>query len=363
MRPVVTLIMCLLAGTASAAEPAKKARQAIVVAIGTPGSGVPPLERAHADALQLSELLMAKAGYERVSTLIGDRATSGAVSAGIESAVADMTDDGTLLLVVVAHGAGGDFGDPAILTHGATVVDPSGSGLALDSLASALTLRTPDQNIVVIMDTAHDEAVQGVALIGPAASDWPGLPGWGLAVTTKGAGEGGPEGRMLPIISLAMSGEADSDFDGSVTISELSQYLDASMAESEDMTFDRAGAVAANLVLSTSGRTAPPAAMTPAARLPSPTARKPFKLKPVAAGLASAGALAGVISLGMYVAKRGECEDQGGQLVCGDDDAYRRYRTTQVALGWTGAGLFAAGVGFQFMPVSQGAMVGIGGRF
>ena len=65
----------------------------------------------------------------------------------------------------------------------------------------------------------------------------------------------------------------------------------------------------------------------------------------------------------MYASKRGECEHQADQLVCGDDDAYRRYRTMQVALGWTGADLFAAGVGVQFIPTAQGAMVGVTGRF
>ena len=48
---------------------------------------------------------------------------------------------GSLLFVYVGHGAGGDYGEPALLTVGATVEDPSGSGLSLERLAAALVPR------------------------------------------------------------------------------------------------------------------------------------------------------------------------------------------------------------------------------
>ena len=65
-----------------------------------------------------------------------------------------------------------------------------------------------------MMDVAHADAVGGVALIGPSASDWPGLPEWGLAVTSKAQGEGGAPGIVFPVIADGLSGTADADFDG-----------------------------------------------------------------------------------------------------------------------------------------------------
>ena len=362
MRPVASLFMCLFAGIAAAAEPEQRARQALVVAIPGPGDGVVPLERAREDAAHLSERLGSIAGFEHVVSLIDDHVTADDLSEGLRAAVASTRDDGLLLVLLVAHGAGGDFGDPAVLTHGSSVRDPVGTGLSIDALSSALRPRTSDQSIVVVMDVAHNDAVGGVALIGPAASDWSGMPEWGLAVTSKAAGEGGAPGILFPAIADGLGGEADADYDGQVTISELAHFLDETLSTQDGMPLDRSGAVAANLVLSTSGRERPAAGQAPAALPPIDKAR-PFKLKPAAIGLASAGVIAGIVSVGMYASKRDECEDQGGRLVCGDDDAYRRYRSAQVAIGVTGAGLVAAGVGLQFIPTTQGAVVGLSGRF
>ena len=362
MRPVATLFMCLFAGLAVAAEPEQVGRQALVVAIPGPGGAVAPLLQAEAHAVRMSELLETDAGFERVTRLIGGQVGADELLAGVEASLAATRDDGLLLVLVVARGAGGDFGDPALLTHGASPADPAGTGLPMSALARALSPRTAQQNVVVMMDVAHNDAVGGVALIGPSASDWPKVPEWGLAVTSKAPGEGGEPGVLFPLIEEGLAGQADGDFDGRVTISELAQFLDASLGTQDGAPLDRAGAVAANLVLSTSGREAPISAVsTPP--VPPRDQPKPFRLKPAAVGLAGAGVIAGIISVSMYASKRGECENQGGRLVCGDDDAYRRYRATQVALGWTSAGLVAAGIGLQVVPTDQGAVVGVTGRF
>ena len=362
MRFVAIVFMVMVAGLASASEPESVNRQALVVAVPGPGGGVPPLVQAEAHALKLAEVLGAEAGFERVSTLVGNQISASDLVAGLEASIAATSDDGLLLVLLVARGAGGDFGDPALLTRGASVADPAATGLSIDALASALRPRTPRQSVVVMMDVAHADAVGGVALIGPSASDWPGLPEWGLAVTSKAQGEGGAPGIVFPVITDGLSGTADADFDGQVTISELAQFLDTSLGSQAGMPLDRSGAVAANLVLSTAGREAsvPVASPSPALAVKQ---SKPFQLKPAAVGLVSAGVISGIVSVSMYASKRGECEDQGGRLVCGDDDAYRRYRAAQVALGWTSAGLVAAGIGVQFIPTSRGAMLGVAGRF
>jgi len=278
------------------------------------------------------------------------------------------SDLGTLLVVVTSRGAGGDIGEPAFLTHGAQLSHPSRTGLSIDAFASALRPRTKEQNIVVVMDASHEASVGGVALVGPSASDWPDLPDWGLTVTSKAAGSGGQEGSLIPALTEALEGQGDHNYDGRVTISELSRYLETRMDGASKDVLERDGAVAANLVVSWAGRVAPET--TAPVTVPEDSsatglkkAKGRFQLRPVPVAIASAGAVAGLLSIGMYVSKMGECEDSGGKTICGDDDAYRQFRTTQHVLGWTGAGLIVTGVGLQLMPTPDGAMVGVAGSF
>ena len=112
----------------------------------------------------------------------------------------------TILVVFVSHGAGGDIGEPAFLTYGGDVMNPQRTGLSMDAFGSAMTPRTPEQNIVVVIDASHDLSLNGVALIGPAATDWTQLPDWGVAVTSKSSGLGGPEGLIVPAVRDALSG-------------------------------------------------------------------------------------------------------------------------------------------------------------
>ena len=163
MRFVAIVFMVMVAGLASASEPESVDRQALVVAVPGPGGGVPPLVQAEAHALKLAEVLGAEAGFERVSTLVGNQISASDLVAGLEASIAATSDDGLLLVLLVARGAGGDFGDPALLTRGASVADPAATGLSIDALASALRPRTPRQSVVVMMDVAHADAVGGCA--------------------------------------------------------------------------------------------------------------------------------------------------------------------------------------------------------
>ena len=73
MRFVAIVFMVMVAGLASASEPEAVDRQALVVAVPSPGGGVPPLVQAEAHALRTAEVLQAEAGFERVATLVGNR--------------------------------------------------------------------------------------------------------------------------------------------------------------------------------------------------------------------------------------------------------------------------------------------------
>lgn len=371
MRPATALLALSFSGSAWAEESARFERVAVVIGIDQPTDDVPRLERAEESVLELADTLSGSAGYPKVITLVGEAATAAGVEAALGSGLGQTSDDGTLLVVYVGHGAGGDYGEPALLTAGAVLSDPVGTGLSVDALSAALRPRTAEQSIVVILDAAHEGGVGGVALIGPAAVDWPSLPEWGLAVTTKAAGTAGREGVLVSSMRAGIAGSADANTDGHVTISELSRFIDSRVGAGGDLALERGGAVAANLIVSdvsTAPAPAPAPAPVPVSIPVSTPTRDPgpdpvFKLKPVAVAVGAVGAAAVITSLTMYLAKKNGCEDIDGQLTCGDDAGYRQFRTTQHALGWVGGGLVLAGVGVQFIPAPQGAMVGVVGSF
>jgi hypothetical protein len=343
-------------------------RVAVVIGLDQPSDTVPPLPNGQRHARALASSLVEQAGYERIFTLIGTAATSDAVLEITAQALAQTSDDGTLLFVYVGHGAGGDFGEAALLTRGASVDDPSGTGLSLERLAQVLRPRTGDQNIITMIDASHEGSVDGVALIGPSAEGWPDVPEWGLAITTPAArGLTAEAGELIPALTDGMSGLADENYDGHVTISELARYLGGRMSDQTGSLLNTAGAVAAGLKLSDAGQTEPVVAEPVAVTTPAPElvpASQVWSGRQVSAvTLMSVGGLSAAASVVMYVSKRSECVDREGELRCGDDSSYRGYQVTQHVLGWAGVGMVTTGLGLQLIPASTGATVRVLGRF
>ena len=147
MRLATALIALFISGAASADEPVYFERVAVVVGPSQPLAELPRLEQAERGAV---------------------------VKDGLEVTA----DDGTFLVVYGGHGAGGDCGEPALLTSGVAWSDPVGTGLSVD------------------------------ALIGPSAADWPELLGWEPTVTTTAIGTAGRAGGLLPAVQAALGGAA-----------------------------------------------------------------------------------------------------------------------------------------------------------
>jgi hypothetical protein len=353
-------------GAATAAG-GQHARVALVVGIDQPSPGVPALKNGEYDAMALAQSLNAEAGYGRVFTLYGSAVTADAMLDAARQALADTADDGTLLFVYVGHGAGGDFDEPAFMTAGAQLSDPSGTGLSIERLAEVLIPRSPHQSIVVSLDAAHEGSVNGVALIGPSAEDWPNVPDWGLALTSPNArGLTAEAGRLLPALNEALSGKGDENYDGHVTISELARYVGREMSDGTGSLLHTAGSVAANLTVSDAGQERPVEAVVPdpLAVAPQLVDSNPFRLRSIPTVVASMGAVSGLASLALYVGRRGECVEYQGTLRCGEAGSdYERYRTIQHALGWTGGVLVASGIGLQVLAVPTQTSVVLSGRF
>lgn len=369
MRIAAALIGACISGVATAAE-IQHARVAVVVGIDRPNADVPALKNGEKDAIALAQIFNDSAGYGRVFTLYAGAATADAMLSTASQALAATADDGTLVFVYVGHGAGGDFGEPAFMTAGAQLSDPSGTGLSVERLAEVLRPRTPEQSIVVSLDAAHEGDVDGVALIGPSAEDWPNVPEWGLALTTPNArGLTAEAGRLLPALNEAISGKGDENFDGHVTISELARYVGREMSDGAGSLLHTAGSVAANLTVSDSGQERPvepvePVVPDPLLVVPVVADSTPFRLRPVPVVVVSVGAVSGLASLALYFSRRGDCVEYQGSLRCGEaGTGYEAYRTTQHALGWVSGVLVASGIGMSVLAEPTQTSVVFNGRF
>jgi len=365
------LIGACLSGVARASE-GPHLRVAVVVGIDQPNDAVPALKSGEMDAIALAQSFNDSAGYGRVFTLYGAAATAEAMLNTAEMALLATADNGTLIFVYVGHGAGGDFGEPAFMTAGAQLSDPSGTGLSVERLAEVLKPRTSEQSIVISLDAAHEGAVGGVALIGPSAEDWPNVPEWGLALTTPNArGLTAEAGRLVPALNEAISGKGDENYDGHVTISELARYVGREMSDGAGSLLHTAGSVAADLTVSDAGQERPVVPVVPV--LPvvpvvpvesAAVASTSFRLAPIPIALTSMGVVAGLASIALYIGRRGECVEYEGTLRCGEADTdYEGYRRLQHGLGWASGMFVASGVGMQVLAEPTQASVVLSGRF
>ncbi len=361
MKRIATLAVGLLSGPALAEQ---YERVDVVICVDQPHDQVPTLPDGEVQVVALANVLTAPAGYDRVFTLVGDAVTPEAVLAIAQTGLDYVLSNGSLLFVYVGHGAGGDYGEPAFLTKGATLEDPVGTGLSVEALANVLKPRTVDQSIVVVLDAAHEGDVDGVALIGPSAEDWPNVPDWGLALTSPNArGLTAEAGRLVPALTEAMEGYADENYDGAVTISEMARYLGREMSDGGGSLLNTAGAVAASLRVSDAGQERPPEPVKPVQPVESagPPQQSSFQLQPAPVVLGGLSVGSGIASVAMYFSKRGDCIEYEGALRCGEGSEYERYRATQHALGWSAGVLMATAVGLQ---IAVGpSSVSVAGRF
>ena len=355
---MIALFLALIGGVATAEQ---HARVAVVVGLDQPSAEIPAMEGAEAQAEALASVLRSEAGYGAVFTLVGDQATADAVVSAAEQAIAATSDVGTVLFVYAGRGAGGDFDEPAFLTSGASVADPMQSGLSMQRLAGALAPRVSTQSAVVMIDAADDVSVDGVALIGPSADDWPQLPEWGVALTSPDVQNGHAiAGQLLPALVDALSGDADENTDGSVTISELTRFAGQRLSRGVGVPLVTAGSVDAGLRVSTAGRQ-PSADATPPQMPAAPPPQPTFALQPGPVVVGAVGLGAGIASIAMYASKRADCVEFEGTLRCGNGDDYERYRAAQISLGWSAVVLTGTAVGLQ-VAVGR-SNVALSGRF
>ena len=242
MRLAVLIIGWLFCPIAWASGPGLSDRVAVVVALDQPTPEVASVVDAHAQASTLVETLRHQGEYGDVRALIGSTADADTVLDTVRSAMTDLAPDGVLLFVFLGHGAGGDFGEPALLTHGATLDAPASTGVDVAALSQALRPRSDGQHVVVIVDALHLGSVDGVALIGPTASGWPHLAKSGVTVVTPTvSGWGVQQDGLIPVVARGLAGHADDNGDKSVTLAELLRYTGAELQDSSGSLVETVG--------------------------------------------------------------------------------------------------------------------------
>ena len=265
------------------------------------------IDGAHLRAAGLGKALE-RAGYDKVTVLTGAKASRAGIRAALDNAIGVLEPSGTLLWVFEGHGIGGDYGDAQLLGS-----DSSSDGLDVARLPAELAEKLGGRSLVVVTDAVHAGKHGDTALIGPLASDWYALGKQFAAISSTGAGQVATSGLFIDRLSTAVSGGADGDSDGKVTVSELVGYLRKAVGDASGgrMHPSRAGGLDDGHVLMLPATTgvvpAPVAPIVPAPR--GEQVRKGRSaIRPVTFVTMAAGAVLGTTSVVMYVTKQSSCE-------------------------------------------------------
>ena len=362
MRPSTAALFSLLGWILTAPSAFALERAAVVVGVdnvaGAPQSVA--ISGAGERAKTLGETLKA-AGYERVEVLSGPAAAQAQIIGVLDSVLASLAPQGTLLVVFEGHGVGGDYGDARLLGSDAQVADGASDTLDAERLPLRLVKAGQSRHIVILTDAVHAGSFSGSLLKGPVAGDWYNAGERFGTISSTNSQQVATPGVFQGALVAGLQGDADADRDGTVTFGELFAFLqqEVSAQSGERMLPGRAGGLPDSLLVATAVRL-PEKVEAAASAQPVPSSSpKPSAspVRPSAKWVAATGAGVGALSLGMYVAKRSECVDSQRGLICGDSRGYVVYRRVQHGAGWLSGVMLATGTALWLLdsgPVSVG---------
>lgn len=221
-------LLSLAAADQVFAQQAPARRVAVVIGVSQYPQLGPELALpgAYAEATQLAAALRNDAKFDDVRVLVDGQATRGAIEALFRDDLARSVGYNDLLLVYfVGHGMGGDFDDPYLLPYDARADDIPGSSLSVASLGADLRRWVQPRTFWLVTDASHKGSYGGLALYGPAASQWPDMGPSSLLVSATGLREAGADGSFGRHFLDAITGGADADDNHTVTVGELQKYL------------------------------------------------------------------------------------------------------------------------------------------
>jgi hypothetical protein len=183
----------------------------------------------------------------RLTVLTNDRATRGAVLSALTRMAKRAAPNDLLVLYLAMHGLPDEGGDLYYLTHDTDPRQLVGTGLPQRDVEYALA-SSPAKRVVMLMDACHAGAAglgfsgkRGIVLaetnrlLGRLAETKPGVAVLTASSATEpsneGAQWGGGHGVFTHYLLMGMSGHADGDRDGLVSIRELYDFVYTKVSE------------------------------------------------------------------------------------------------------------------------------------
>ena len=230
-------------------------RHALVIGVGNypqagPGS-VPPLEFAARDAEALADLLMTRAGFpgEQVTLLRDGEATRQRVLDALRSLGSQVGEQDVVVVFFSGHGttAPGSNGRSHyyLIPHDGRLGDPEGTALR-DDVVEELVGQIPAKQVVVLLDACFSGRAGQLARV-KGVSAGTGVPGAGgifveatqgrVVISASRPNQPSVEdpatrhGVFTHFLLEALSGAADLDRDGMITVLEVFQYVSAKVRE------------------------------------------------------------------------------------------------------------------------------------
>lgn len=184
------------------------------------------LDNARSEAADLQRVLEQSGGYAQVRLLTDASATLAHLQSALKEQVAsEVGVNDTFLLYFAGQGVGADYGDPRILLYNTDPDALEATSMSLAELDGYIEKYVHCKSYVVVLDAAHPGVVNKLALLGPTGDEWPGKGRSAFVVSAAGPHQVGKPGVFSGAFLDGIAGRADSNSDGSITASELNNYL------------------------------------------------------------------------------------------------------------------------------------------
>ncbi len=225
LAAAATVVSSLFAPLAHAEEP-----QRVALVIGISDYERLPkelaLETARSEAADVARALEQQGGYDKVRLLTDASATLKNLEAALRDQIADEVGvNDTLLLYFVGHGVGADYGDPRILLYDTDPDALDSTSMSLVDLNGYFEKYIHCRSYIIAFDAAHSGTMNNLAMLGPSGDDWPGRGQSAFVVSAGAPRQVGRPGVFAGAFLQGVSGRADANGDGSVTASEMNNYL------------------------------------------------------------------------------------------------------------------------------------------
>ncbi len=227
-RPLIAATALLAFLAAGHAQAADGRRIALVIGISD-YEHLPPTARvdnARSEAADLQRVLEQSGGYSEVRLLTDASATLANLQTALkDQAAAEAGVNDTFLLYFVGEGVGADYGDPRILLYDSDPDALEATSMSIADLDGYIEKYVHCKGYSVVLDAAHEGSLNKLALLGPTGDQWPGKGRSDFVVSAAGPHQAGKPGVFAGAFLDGIAGRADSNSDGTVTASELNNYL------------------------------------------------------------------------------------------------------------------------------------------